>query len=276
MGFTAREALPGVWHIEDAMEVCMTLLCGEERALLVDTGYGLEDVAAFVRTLTDKPLTVMLTHHHHDHALGARWFAQTRMFAEDAETFLLHTGAQQRNRVLSQAWVKGLSVEGDLLSAPVPPPLPLSESAIELGGMTAHVFRCPGHTPGSAVVWVPERSLLLTGDSWNPTTWLFFPEALPVDEYLQNANALLTLPFDHILCPHSHESFSRLSLETFLRGATRRALRNAEPVFIPHFGHIDTREATFFDGTRLVFDWAKAKRSLKKGGDDEPSPRPSR
>ena len=70
MGFTAREALPGVWHIQDPLGVCMTLLAGEERSLLIDTGYGLEDVAAFVRTLTDRPLTVLLTHHHHDHAHG--------------------------------------------------------------------------------------------------------------------------------------------------------------------------------------------------------------
>lgn len=260
------------------MGVCMTLLAGQARALLIDTGYGLEDVSAFVRTLTSLPLTVLLTHHHHDHALGARWFSQTLMFPEDAEAFPLYTGEAQRRRVLEQAQAKGLSADGDFLSAAIPLPLPLAESPIDLGGMTAHVFRCPGHTPGSAVVWVPERALLLTGDAWNPCTWVFFPEALPVHEHLQNVRALLTLPFEHILCAHRQKDYPRLALESFLHGATDRALLSAQPVFIPPYGHIDTREALLYDGQQIVFDWAKAKHTLRKEQNDEASARqrPSR
>lgn len=62
MAFQAREVLPNIYHIQDALGVCMTLLEGDSRALLLDTGYGVEDVAAFIRTITNKPLTVILTH----------------------------------------------------------------------------------------------------------------------------------------------------------------------------------------------------------------------
>ena len=58
--FTVNEALPGIRHIRDAMGVCFTLITGTERGLLFDTGYGTEDVGAFVRTLTDQPVTVLL------------------------------------------------------------------------------------------------------------------------------------------------------------------------------------------------------------------------
>ena len=85
MSFEVNQICPGIVHIRDAMGVCMTLIEGENAALLVDTGYGTEDVATFFRTLTDKPLTVLLTHNHHDHSLGARWFAQTLMFPEDIQ-----------------------------------------------------------------------------------------------------------------------------------------------------------------------------------------------
>ena len=79
MAFTVHAVMPGVWHIVDCMGVCMTLLEGENAAMLVDTGYGIEDVADFMRHMTDLPLTVFLTHNHHDHAMGARCFPETYM-----------------------------------------------------------------------------------------------------------------------------------------------------------------------------------------------------
>ena len=48
MAFTVHAVMPGVWHIVDCMGVCMTLLEGENAAMLVDTGYGIEDVADFM------------------------------------------------------------------------------------------------------------------------------------------------------------------------------------------------------------------------------------
>lgn len=48
----------------------MYLLEGEEKALLLDTGYGVGNLRAFVETLTDKPILVANTHFHPDHAAG--------------------------------------------------------------------------------------------------------------------------------------------------------------------------------------------------------------
>ena len=61
MAFQHFEFFPGVFHIQDEMGVCMTLLCGKERALLVDTGYGLEDVKAYIATLTNPVDTTILS-----------------------------------------------------------------------------------------------------------------------------------------------------------------------------------------------------------------------
>ena len=41
--FTVNRVFPGVAHITDAMGVSMTLIGGEEEALLFDAGYGTED-----------------------------------------------------------------------------------------------------------------------------------------------------------------------------------------------------------------------------------------
>ena len=254
--FRTAQILPGCWHITDCMDVCMTLLTGAERALLVDTGYGLEDVHAFVRTLTDLPLTVLLTHAHHDHILGARWFEQTCMLEADLPAFAHYSSIAQRSRVLEQVQAKGLPTPPDFLTASIPMPQVIRPCTMDLGGLTAQIIACPGHTPGSAVVYVPERKLLLSGDNWNPCTWLFFDEALPVQAYRANMRRIQKLPFAHVLCSHQSALFDRSRLDDFLDGLTDEKLLNAHPV---HMGReTDTREICPAEGQNFVFDWSKS------------------
>lgn len=253
--FKAVEVLRGIWHIRDEMDVCMTLLEGETEALLVDTGYGTADVGAFVSTLTQKPLTVILTHGHHDHAAGARWFPETWMFPQDREDFALYAGFPHRAKLAEQARAKGVALPEDFLRAENPMPRPLEERTLDLGGMTAQIRLCPGHTPGSAVVYVPQRELLLTGDDWNPCTWLFFPRALPVRAYRDNVRALMDIPFRQVLCSHRQELYGREMMEQFLEGLTDRALAEARRVDVGY--PQDTRQVSLPGDQVLVFDWNK-------------------
>ena len=214
MAFTVTATLPGVWHIQDSMSVCFTLIAGERQALLVDAGYGLENAAAFAASLTPLPVQLWLTHGHHDHALGARWFPQVKLCPEEAPVYGEYTSAHWRRHVLQGAVARGIPAdEADYLAGEMPAPALLPGETIDLGGLTAQVIPCPGHTPGSAVVFVPELSLLLTGDDWNPTTWLFFPEALDVYAYRARMEALLALPFARVLCPHDPGLQPREKLE---------------------------------------------------------------
>lgn len=158
MAFTVHAVMPGVWHIVDCMGVCMTLLEGENAAMLVDTGYGIEDVADFMRHMTDLPLTVFLTHNHHDHAMGARRFPETYMLEADMADWRMFTDDKMRRRVLTQAIGKNLPVdEKTFLAGEIPLPKVMKPGVIDLGGLTAEIIEAPGHTPGSAVVYVPER-----------------------------------------------------------------------------------------------------------------------
>jgi len=255
-GFVCREVLPGVFHIGDAMGVYMTLLVGEKRALLVDAGYGCGDARAFVRGITDRPIDLILTHAHHDHALGAMHFERAALFAQDAAFLPVFTGTAPRARVAAQAKAKGISLPSEYLTAPMARIDPLEQGDIDLCGMTARILLCPGHTPGSAVVFVPERKLLLTGDNWNPCTWLFFPEALGAKAYRANVRALLALGFDSVLCSHREALYPRSELEAFLAGLTDEALRSARRVEMGW--PVDTREAAPAPGQVFVFDRDKA------------------
>ena len=261
MGFCFSEVLPDVYHIEDSLEVCMTLLSGNREALLVDAGYGLEDTAAFAATLTDKPIRPVLTHGHYDHILGAGWFSEASLLEEDWKLAQEHEVAFWRKRALEEAARRGIQTdENAYLSRPAPVWKKLEEGWIDLGGLSVRVIRCAGHTEGSAVFYIPERALLLTGDDWNPCTWLFFPEALPVQDYRRNMQNLLKLPFRHILCPHRKELYERSMLEDFISGLTDDKLLSAKPVDTGAWPGIQTVQAEPAPGQCLVFDTEKMRR----------------
>lgn len=263
--FEAFEACPGVFHIRDAIGCCMTLITGTEKAVLFDTGYGTEDVNAYVRTLTDKPVTVLLSHGHHDHALGAMYFPTTYMFSDDLPDFRTYTGEFQRRRVLTSAAQRELPVdEAAYLSAAIPEPLPLTEQVIDLGGLHVRVIHCPGHTPGSAVLHIPQRRLLLTADDWNPCTWAFFPRAMPVQVLRDNMLALTAaLDFTHVLCAHQHRLFDRSDVEAFLAGLNDEALAQATPTQVPPYDDVPLLRCDAAEGQFIVFDALKYEQTKK-------------
>lgn len=265
MSFELNHVCPGVTHIRDCMGVCMTLIEGEKEALLVDTGYGVEDVSECVRAIIGhKPVNVFLTHHHHDHTLGMRTMyalpdCQASMLAADAPAWEIYNGLPKRRVVLSQAQAKGLDVdEQRFLSGTLMQPTTAVPGDIDLGGLTVRIIECPGHTPGSAAVLIVARRLLLTGDCWNPCTWVFFPEALGVQEYRRNVQMLQAFDFTHVLCSHQPALYPRSMFDDFVNSLTDDVLRAAAPVKIGGNEHIDTRQADVTEGQILVFDWAKA------------------
>ena len=255
---TYQTLCPGVIQLKDDLDVCMTLLVGEKRALLIDTGYGLSDLGALVRELIgpDRPLDVLLTHGHHDHALGARFFPGVWLFPEDRPVYETYTGERWRRRVLASAAARGLAVdEAAFLAAPMPPASAPPEG-LDLGGLRVRILRVPGHTPGSACVLVEDR-VLITGDDWNLTTWAFFPEAMGVRTLRENLRRLLALPFDGVICSHQTGLYSRQMLADFVAGLTDRALADAAPCGEGGEQRIDTVCLSPAPGQRLVFDRAK-------------------
>ena len=241
--FTVCRPFPGVTHITDIMGVSFTLVEGEDAALLLDAGYGLEDAAAFVGTLTEKPVELILSHGHHDHVLGARWFTRSRMDPADLEEFHLRTALPQRLSVRRQAAAKGLPVPDDFLTAPIPDPLPLqytgafgsfASAVFTLGGRDVWAVRVPGHTAGSLVLYIPDTRLLLTADDWNPCTWMWFPCSLPVRQWRENMMELLPLlekesggAIAHVLCSHQAAPRQASELKAFLACMTDERLRDA-------------------------------------------------
>lgn len=264
MPFTAHSYFDGIFHIEDAMGVCFTLIEGKSSALLLDAGYGLEDPNPYIRTLTDKPVTFWLSHGHHDHALGAMWFDRPHIAAEEKRTYEKYTAPERRRRVLGNAASKDIKPpdEAVYLTLPMPSPVLSDFGSIDLGGLTANILPVPGHTPGSVMIYITEYRLLLTGDDWNPCTWLFFPEALPIRQYRWNMGKLLEqIPFLYALCPHRTGLYKHDMIESFVDGITDDAIVSARPCETGKGMGIDTHEIPLPMDQIIVFDAAKAERS---------------
>lgn len=267
--FTNCRPFPGITHITDAMGVSFTLIEGGDSALLFDAGYGLEDVAAYVRTLTEKPVELILSHGHHDHMLGARWFDHSLMDPADREEFALRTARLQRQKVQQQAEEAGLSVPEDFFTAVIPMPEPLryidrvgdfDASVFDLGNREVWVLRVPGHTAGSVVLYVPDVQLLLTGDDWNPCTWMWFPCSLPARQW---RDTMLKLIFQvekeadgeiiSVLCSHQAALRDGEELKAFLAYMTDERLQAAPAVDMG--APINTHQVTVPEkGWILLFD----------------------
>ena len=267
--FTANTICPGVTHITDAMGVSFTLIEGNDRAVLFDTGYGTEDVAAYVKTLTNKPVTVLLSHGHHDHMLGARWFEKTFICEEDMEEFRMRSGELQRRKVIKQAKDRGVYVPDDFMTAPVRLPDPLRFNGSvglfdsreeDLGRLCVNVIHVPGHTPGSIVLHVPARSLLLTGDDWNPCTWMWFPSSLPADkwrEYMLELVGTLEKAYgeiSNVLCSHQPKAREGREVKEYLDFMTPELMKEAPAVDMG--APIETYQIVRGEWA-LVFDRAK-------------------
>ena len=65
--FPVVQIRKGIWEIDEFEISSCFLIEGTERALLIDTGQGVGDLRSCVEKLTDKPVTVVLTHNHGDH-----------------------------------------------------------------------------------------------------------------------------------------------------------------------------------------------------------------
>ena len=81
--FTAKKISPSIYHILDASYTSMFLVVGKEKAVLIDTGIGIKGLDDFIKTITDLPLTVILTHAHLDHSGGSILFPSIYVHPSD-------------------------------------------------------------------------------------------------------------------------------------------------------------------------------------------------
>ena len=214
--YTVRELEPGIFRIGNSM-VFMDLIVGDHHALLFDTGYGFGDLRALVESITDKPLYVVNSHGHVDHACGNAQFGGAWIHPLDMELCREHNGRDMRLAELETAEVP---LDFDLqayLELGAGELMPVGEGHIfDLGGMTLEVIHLPGHTAGSIGLWCPEKRLLYVGDAMNCFVWLFLPEAQPLSTYVESLQKAARLPFTQMIQSHEPDPVPKRRLWNYL------------------------------------------------------------
>ena len=192
MFYQTESLRPGLTRIWDVAHTAIYLVEGSERAVLIDTGVGVGSLKAVVDGLTDKPVTVLLTHAHVDHALGTAGFDDVRVSPEDAGVYAEHCGPEVRKGYVQSCVMQGGDAaligsvrDGDYLEA-----VPFERfgalrpgDRFDLGGVSVEVLRGAGHTPGSLTMLIPQWRVLLLGDACNQFTFLFDRWASTVSDY---------------------------------------------------------------------------------------------
>lgn len=173
---------PQTWCISEFRLVNAFLLEGRDRAVLIDTGCGIADLSRTVSQLTDRPLLVLLTHGHADHAGGLIHFpdAPVCLKEEDREMDRVMPCDNGFRRMYIESRVAfrfpGEGHQEALLAMLPPDPgavrfdrfRTLSEGdCFDLGGRTLQTIHTPGHSQGSCCFLDSATRILFSGDTVN-------------------------------------------------------------------------------------------------------------
>jgi len=154
----------------------MFLIVGDEKALLIDTGTGVFDLPMLLKTLTDKPVQVVLTHGHPDHAGAIGWFDEVYAHPDDFE--MAQRLSYEGRRIYAKSILRmnpnaPITADYTVRFEKQPKLLPLFEGeTIDLGGRHVMVFETPGHTPGGLSFLDVRERICITGDACNGNTLL--------------------------------------------------------------------------------------------------------
>jgi hydroxyacylglutathione hydrolase len=167
--FRINEVSGGVFAISDHGWDKAYLVVGSKKALLVDTTWGMGDLAGAVRAITRLPLTVVLTHGHSDHVSGSHQFAQVHI-ARDDMRLLRQSFRRATRRRFAASFAHVLQKQGfspaEWGEASLGTVTAVRDGdAFELGGRRLEVVACPGHTRGCISLFDARAGCLFTGDS---------------------------------------------------------------------------------------------------------------
>ena len=201
------------WRIEDG-GVRFLLLCGTQKAALIDTGMNAPDARRIAEGLTDLPLILINTHADPDHISGNSAFSEVYMSPAEEENYRNFGGTCTI--------------------------LPVKESdEFDLGGRTLRVIDIPGHTPGSIALLDVENRVLISGDTVSDSNIFMFGPMRNLDRYIVSLGHLREFEgqFDEIYPMHGSFPVSPDLIGKLIEGANEIRDGKAEGKEVEFYGN---------------------------------------
>ena len=211
------------------------LLEGEERALLIDTGYGTKSLPKAVAKLTSLPVVTVNTHLHPDHSNGNKFFGKVYVGERDLPSHgvpsneLFEGVAAAYGRGALRPLMKfarrlALIDPSTAEYAPIP-------DAIDLGGRRVEVIPCPGHTEGSVLLADAATRTVFAGDAINGEQWMFTCPASSTGAYAELWRGLEKelADFSELRISHSRKALPIGFIREFIRAFETIKPENGRP-----------------------------------------------
>lgn len=265
--FTSERVSAHVTRIRGAISEYMYLVEGEDRALLIDAGCGVGNIAAYVGTLTKLPLTVVLTHGHYDHCGGMYRFDEVHLNREERIPAAIHYTEEVGARIAKE---HGFSDDPEAVTRIRDiRMLDLEDGRVfELGGgVEVEAICCPGHTVATMAMLIRPDRLLLTGDACHWITYLHFESGLTVERFRKSLVKLQTREseWDSLLLSHPVDEAPKSLIPEMIGRCDQLLSRKTEGLVFEKFDDTCLHYVAKKDGelANLLFDIRKVQEPKK-------------
>ncbi|MCG7344827.1 MBL fold metallo-hydrolase [Sporosarcina sp. ACRSL] len=178
------------------------LLIGEEKAALIDTGLGIDNIKRITDQLTNLPIIVLTTHVHWDH-IGSHGEFKNIYVHKDEEDWLINGIKKLSIEQIRKDVSRDITIPTPKTFIPdtykpfqgYPTGLLNDGDKIEIGSRKLTIYHTPGHSPGHISIFDNSRGYLFTGDLLYDETpiYAFFPTTNPV-ELVQSLEKISSIP----------------------------------------------------------------------------------
>lgn len=206
--FTSEKVTDRIWRIVDCLDNCCYLVVGDDRACLLDTLDGFGNIKEFAQTLTEKPIFVVLTHGHIDHAAGCCFFDEVWLNHRDLILFQQHCSLKFRQEnYCNHPKVKDIPItEYNPMYTGVLNDIQDNQE-FDLGNCTIQMIAVPGHTQGMMVPLIKEERIIVFGDACGVGVLLFGENSSCVSEYRKSLMHLKEFEGEYDVILRNHGTF---------------------------------------------------------------------
>ncbi len=198
------------------------LLCGTERAVLIDTGLGVANIKEVIDNLTDLPVAVLTTHAHWDHIGGHKYFKDFAIHKNEvswvSEQFPLPLYVVKKNLTLEPCdFPKDFNIDDYQIFKGTPTSILRDGDFIDLCNRTLKVIHTPGHSPGHCCFYEQDRSWLYSGDLiYKGCLDAFYPTTDPI-AFMRSVEKVSPLKIKKVLPAHHQLNISASLIDEIVK-----------------------------------------------------------